>query len=299
MQTVTNANTEQTTNAHTSRRKSFESAKSKIEFISVLLALVAIVGTGLLKIISYGHVVYFSFDLEYYDFALNQKDLITLVSLLCSGGVALLYCVLTDSVRKIITSCIMKKLPKVLSHIVALLANAVWFALLPLAGIGICYVMSTHCSVIKAALEDLPYSIVFAAVVMAVVVLFWAALENHAAAYYVTSFIVLLAITICMTEQQYDEATNKKDFDIIVCDEQNEREYFAVISRGDKFSAYKCDIIQSEGENKLIVYTKVHRFFAIDSVSTISVCFEKNNAEANVSTPNVVFEKYDNNIIGL
>lgn len=297
MQTVANENTEQTNNTETSKRKTFESAKSKIEFISVLLALVAVVGTGLLKIISYGQVVHFAFDLEYYDFALNQKDLIALVSLLCSGGVALLYCVLTDSIRKNITSFIMHKLPQIVSHIIAILANVVWFALLPLAGIVICCVLATECSVIKIALNELPYFIVFAIIVMAVVVLFWAALENHAAAYYVTSFIVLLSVTICMTEQQYNEATTKKEYDIIVCNERNDEEYYAVISRGDKFSAYKCDIIPSEEGNKLIVYTKMHRFFAIDSVSTISVCFEKYDDEAKEYIPNVNFEIYDNDTL--
>ena len=292
MQENLNQNTEKTKEPETARLKTFESAKSKIEFISILLALAAIVGTGLLKIISFGQVAYFSFDLNYYDFTLNHIDLIVLFSILCFGGIALLYCVFTDPFRKTIISFIKKK-PKVISYILVLLANIIWFILLPLVELIIYRFMVTRYSVIKVTIADFPYLLIFTIIVMVLVIMFWLALENHAIAYYITSFVIVFVVTISMTELKYDEASTKKYYDIIICEDNNNvRDYYSVISSGNKYSAYKCDIIPNDNGYNLIIYTKIHRFFALDSVSTISVCFERFDEETETYIPNVEFKSY-------
>ena len=75
-------------------------AKSFIEFISVFLALIAVLGTILLKIVSLGTVICFSFDLNYYDFTINNTDFILFTTFLCMGAITLLYCYLSNNLRK-------------------------------------------------------------------------------------------------------------------------------------------------------------------------------------------------------
>lgn len=290
---IKNSNTvENTTNIminqssqDTSKDNRFESAKQKIEFISVLLALVAVIGTGFLKIISYGQVLYYSFDLEYCEFSLSQKDFIIFVSLLFWGGIALLYCILTDSIRKKITSDIMSKLKKIVSHIIAFLVNLLFLLFLPVIVLLVGKLFLPSFMEIQSLFNE---CICFMIIVMGVTVLFWSLVGSHTAVYLITCIIVVLGIIAGMTKQEYIDASTKKNYDIIECSEGNSIDYYVVISKGEKYSAYKCSIISSNNKNKLIVYTNVHRYFPIDSVSTTSIYFEEYNKTEDVSIQNTI-----------
>ncbi len=251
----------------------------------------AIIGTGLLKIISFGQVAYFSFDLNYYDFSLNQTDLIILLLFLCFGSVGLLYCFFTNRFRKTLTSKLKKS--KIVNMIWMLIVNSVWFALPIFAEIIICIFMETNFSVIKLFSADLPSLIYLTTIVMIFVIAFWSMLGDKIATNIFICFLLMLVTVISMTEYKYREASTKKEYEIIICEDNNsEQIYYAVISKGSNYSAYRCDIFPNENGNKLIIYTNIHRFFSLDSVSTISVCFERFDEEMEKYIPNVEFKTY-------
>ena len=259
----------------------FSQSKKTIEFISVLLALIAALGTILLKIVSLGTVICFSFDLNYYDFTLNNTDFILFATFLCMSAITLLYCYFSNNFRKKLSKNALK-CKKVTGWLLCALINFLWAIALLLLEFGVLKLLSSISSVALKLTAEFYYCIIFSMLILGLCILFLASFE-HNSKYITVGLLIVIIISFAMIETNYDNANEQKCFDIITYDDNNgEPEYYAVISSGDYFSAYICEFSESDENKVLTIYSEKHRFFAIDSVTTEKMYFAEYNVFPNL-----------------
>lgn len=259
----------------------FETFKSKLEVLSISFALAGVISTGLVKVMSLGRFIHFSFDINNCEFKLTNTDFIILFLSMFCYGTALLYCYITNGWRIKINDGIIKcfetqtkKLKKLLKIgfylFLYLLLISVYFIL----GCVIIYFAINKFNAL-ASLKNELLTILATTFSFEILLSSFTVKENKKLTiiYVVLITILLLLFCFSFTKINYDNAVNQREFEIITLTDTSEEQTYAVISRGSSYSAYQCDI--DKENNTLIINVDIHRFFPLDDTETRLYNFEE------------------------
>lgn len=263
----------------------FEKSKAKLEYISIIFALVGLISTGLVKVLSLGRYLCFYFDINNCEFKLTNTDFIILFfSLFCCGS-AILYCYITNSQRVKINSKVTECLDaqaKIINKIMKVLGFGLqYFAIIfiyLIVGCFIIYIVISQFSALAALKND--FIAILSTTLSFVIFLSCFTLKENKQMikFYTTiSAIFLLLIGFVFIKSNYDGAINQKEFEIITLENNNETQTYAIISRGSSYSAYQCSI--DKENNILTINTDVHHYFPLDDTETKLYVFESYQLE--------------------
>lgn len=249
----------------------FEKSKDKLEYISIVCALVGLISTGLFKFLSLGRYICFYFDIDNCEFKLTNTDFIILfISLFCCGS-AILYCYLTNSLRVKISDkinvCFDSQAKKIKKNLSFIILYFVYFFIYLILGCFLIYIVTTNFSALEPIQCEL-IAILCTTVSLVIFMSFFTLKENkkHKRLYLAIIASVLLVGSFSFVKNSYDSAVNQKEFEIITLEDDNVKQTYAVISRGSSYSAYQCYI--DKENNVLIINTDMHRYFPIDDTAT-------------------------------
>lgn len=269
----------------------FEKSKAKLEYISIIFALVGLISTGLVKVLSLGKYICFYFDINNCEFKLTNTDFIILFSSLFCCGSAIIYCYITNRLRIKINDKVtgyfetinksekkidtVKNILKVLGF--GFLYLVIIFIYLILGSIIIHLIINQF-----SALEALKYDFtaILGSTISFVVFLSCFTLKEDKKLknfYVIISVLFLLLIVFSFIKISYDNAVNQKEFEIITSENSNDVQTYAVISRGSSYSAYQCSI--DKENNILKINTDVHHYFPLDDTETKLYVFESYQLE--------------------
>lgn len=252
----------------------FEKSKGKLEYISIVCALIGLISTGLVKVLSLGRYICFYFDIDNCEFKLTNTDFIILfISLFCCGS-AILYCYLTNSWRiKIsdkINACFdsqAKKIIKIKKILGFIFLYIVYILIYLILGCFLIYIVTTCFSALEPIRSEL-IAILSTTFSFVIFMSCFTLKENkkQKTLYLVIIALFLLVGSFSFVKNSYDSAVNQKEFEIITLEDNNVKQTYAVISRGSSYSAYQCYI--DKENNVLIINTDMHRYFPIDDTAT-------------------------------
>lgn len=259
----------------------FEKFKSNLECISILSALIGVISTGLVKVLSLGRYIHFSFDINYYDFKLTNTDIIVFVLSILFCAMAIMYCFVTNDFKnkrldKIAKSSndqnkIKKKLAvnRVLLSIIPILVYPVVFyfgyklicgfnavillknIIMTLFGYSCTVVISWSCTILTGDINLKIFIKVFSAV-------------------------IFFYICFAFMNINYKEAKNQREFEIIASENnEGQPQEYVVISKGSSYSAYQCSTEEQEAGKVLVIHTDLHRYFPLDDTETRLTIFDE------------------------
>lgn len=265
-----------------------EESKTKLEFISVLLALISLVSAALIKVLSLGRYLYFSFDIDYCELMLTNTDLITFFVSMFFCASAISYCFFTHKIRNGITNMCKKSLEKS-NKIVIKIIKIIPFALLHAATllvylfigvivIGILCNFSAMESLRYELISSLAYTFTF---VISISCFTLVEEKNSKMMYKIISVILLFSLCYAFIQTEYEGAENQTNFEIITVENgENIHQEYAVISKGECYSAYRCSTLNEDDRKILIIYKNYHKYFALDEYETQKVDYDKHRIEA-------------------
>lgn len=253
----------------------FEKSKGKLEYISIVLALTSVISTGIVKVLSAGSHLHFSFDINNYEFKLTNNDLIIFFLSIFFCFFAIVFCRITNSARsKIfvkINNCLKSKtnIKKILGTILWVVAYGILLFYYLFLGSFIIELLCSQKDValFKYVLRN-TYSVSFLLVLSFYL---FPIVEKKVTKIIlaVLGMFTFLMVSLAIINYNYEKAVNQREFEIIVSEnnEGHSQEY-VVISKGSSYSAYQCSIEDQEAGKVLIIHTDRHRFFPLDDTDT-------------------------------
>lgn len=256
-----------------------EKSKNILEYISIILALIGLISTGLIKVLSMGRYLCFDFDINNCEFKLTNSDFIILFLSIFFCGSAILYCFITNKLRVIIstkvTECldtqtkILKKIAGIVKWGLLYIALIFFYLILGYFAIGL---FTSNFSALAILENELVTILGYTFTFVILLSCFILKEDRKFKIFYITiSMLFLLLFGLSFIKNSYDEAVNQKEFEIITLKDSEENQMYAVISRGSSYSAYQCLIDEN---NILIINTELHRFFSLDDTETRLYNFE-------------------------
>lgn len=271
-----------TANDNQENKFDLEKSKTKLEYISIAFALISVISTGLVRILSLGTHLQFNFDLNNYEFKLTSIDFIFLFLSVFFCILAILFCYATENIRnKInnkISNCLIGKI-KIYKLLKAIGWFLIYFSLVLVylfLGLFITYLLCGF-----KGISPLQYDLWAAFIItfLFVFVLYCFTLveinknKNINKILCVVLFVLIVLGFICTN---YERAVNQKEFEIIVTEtDEGQSQEYVVISKGSSYSAYQCSIKEQEAGKVLIIHTDLHRYFPLDDTETRLNIFDK------------------------
>lgn len=259
-----------------------EKSKSKLECISIALALISVISTGLVKVLSLGTHLQFNFDINNYEFKLTNTDFIILFLSAVFCIFAIIFCYETRGLRNLINTKISNCLQgntqkrKYLLAIGLFLIFIVIILVYLFLGLFILYLL---CKLkgISPFLYELQF--VFILTFLFVFYLYCFTLielDKNKLISKVSCIVLFVLIVSGFMYNNYEKAVNQREFEIIVAENyKGQLQEYVVISKGSSYSAYQCSIEEQEAGKVLIIHTDLHRSFPLDDTETKLNIFSK------------------------
>lgn len=249
----------------------FEKSKGKLEYISIVLALISVITTGLVKVLSLGTHLQFNFDINNYEFKLTGTDFIFLFLSVFFCVLAIMFCNGTNNIRTTISNRISnclkeKQIINALGWFIKYFSLVLVYFVLGL--VTICLLCSLK-GIVPFLYEllstfTLTFLFVFYIFCFELVEIGKNKFKNK-----ILYIILFVLIVSCFMYLNYTKAKNQKEFEIIVSEtDEGQSQEYVVISKGSSYSAYQCSTEEQEAGKVLVIHTDRHRYFSLDDTET-------------------------------
>ncbi len=253
----------------------FEKSKGKLEYISIALALISVISTVLVKVLSVGSHLYFSFDINNYDFKLTNNDRIVFFLSIFFCVFAIIFCQITNNIR----SKIFVKINNCLESNVKskkIIGTFLWgVGYISLLGYYILlgsFIIELLCSQKDVTwFKDVLHTTYAISLLLVLTFFLFPIVRKKITKIILTilGMVTLLIISLYFINTNYEKAKNQREFEIIVAgNNEGQKQEYVVISKGSYYSAYQCSVKEQDAGKILIIHTDSHRFFPIDDTET-------------------------------
>lgn len=278
---VTENNENPESNAPESNQESvfdFEKSKAKLEYVSVLSAIIGLISTGLFKISSLGRYLYFPFDINNCEFKLTNTDFIVWIISMLLCALAITYCIVANSIKNKILKIIInrsKGIPKTNKKLILfrILSFVIPLTIYPVLFFLSLQLLSWFNEIV--VFKDI-ISILFTYSYILIISFSFFMLTEEIPVkiiYKIILFAGLIYVCLIFIDYNYSNARNQKQFEIIVAEDiEGKSQKYVVISKGGAYSAYQCYI--DEDNNILMINGDIHRYFPLEDTETRLYDFE-------------------------
>ncbi len=254
----------------------FEKSKSRLEYISFIIAIMSLVSTGLIKALSLGRYLRFTFDANNCELNLTNTDLINLF-------ISIFFCATAFFYIYFIHQWLIKFCNKVSNHIHNSTKILLMYLILTMVPTLLYFLLGTlfiylFCFIIKD-FETYKYYLL---IPLSISTCFVFLLSNSAISsgkkidksFKILSMFILIVIGISFVHNDYERALNQTTFEIIeAVDNNGQLQKYVVISKGNLYSAYQCSM-GTENDKILTIHTDIHRYFPLENTETRWYYFE-------------------------
>lgn len=252
----TTCNKQEFVNDETSKLK-FENVTKYLGLFTTLISAIALIGTLAFKYISLGRCMYFYFDMDYYDFSISNSNIFIFVFLIFSSTISTILTSFFEYIRVKIVNSIINK-PKATKWFVFILELLIFIL------INICI---GHMFGIKEyIILYLLITIILSTILYFSVIRGYFETKQGLKVALIVVILLFIIISCAFMKTQFNHASEQRIFPIII--EQIEKDnvedeikYYIVISQGEQYSAYLCDIV----DESVCIYTNKHKYFDINS----------------------------------
>lgn len=251
-----------------------EKSKAKLEYISILSAVVGLFSTILFKFLSFGRHFCFSFDINYCEFNLTNHDLMIFIMSICYCALTVAFCYFVNKYKKLYEEIeeLKAKINEFKNSKYNRIKKFLLFFVVPIfiyfIFLRFCYFnydskvdifpKSTYTTILKIS---------FGIFVFLLSVMFFDGLTLDV----MKVFLILCLFITCTNfiRMEYKKAENQKEFEIIASEnDEGKLQEYVVISKGSSYSAYQCSTEEQDAGKILIIHTDRHRFFPLDDTDT-------------------------------
>lgn len=224
---------------------------------TALISAIALIGTLAFKYISLGRCMYFYFDMDYYDFSISNSNIFIFVFLIFSATISTILTSFFEYVRvKIVNSMINK--PKATKWFVLIL-ELIIFILINIF-IGLMFGIKEY------IILYLLITIILSTILYFSVIRGYFETKQGLKVALIVVVLLFIIISFAFMKTQFDQARAQRVFPIIIEQIENDNvedeiKYYIVISQGEQYSAYLCDIV----DESVCIYTNKHKYFDINS----------------------------------